>query len=42
MPNIPLFKAAMNILASRNRDSVAEETYILDTETTFDWLNYHS
>ena len=32
----------MNILASRNRDSGAVETYIPDTETTFDWLNYHS
>ena len=32
----------MNILASRNRDSGAVETYIPDTETAFDWLNYHS
>ena len=29
----------MNILASRNRDSGAVETYIPDTETAFDWLN---
>ena len=28
----------MNILASRNRDSGAVETYIPDTETAFDWL----
>ena len=34
--------AIVNILASRNRDSGAVETYILDTETAFDWLNYHS
>lgn len=32
----------LNILASRNRDSGAVETYIPDTETAFDWLNYHS
>ncbi|CDF07029.1 putative uncharacterized protein [Firmicutes bacterium CAG:95] len=32
----------MNILASRNRASGAVETYIPDTETAFDWLNYHS
>ena len=32
----------MNILTSRNRDSGAVETYIPDTETAFDWLNYHS
>ena len=32
----------MNILASRNRDSGAVETYIPDTETAFDCLNYHS
>lgn len=32
----------VNILASRNRDSGAVETYIPDTETAFDWLNYHS
>ena len=32
----------MNILASRNLDSGAVETYIPDTETAFDWLNYHS
>ena len=32
----------MNIIASRNRDSDAVETYIQDTETAFDWLNYHS
>ena len=32
----------MNILASRNRDSGAVETYIPDTEIAFDWLNYHS
>ena len=32
----------VNILASSNRDSGAVETYIPDTETAFDWLNYHS
>ena len=32
----------VNILASRNRDSGAVETYIPDTETAFDWFNYHS
>ena len=31
----------MNILASRNCDSGAVETYIPDTETAFDWLGYH-
>ena len=36
------FGIYMNILASRNRDSGAVETYIPDTETAFDWLNYHS
>ena len=25
-----------------NRDSGVVETYIPDTETAFDWLNYHS
>ncbi len=33
---------SLNILASKNRDSGAVETYIPDTETAFDWLNYHS
>ena len=32
----------LNILASKKRDSGAVETYIPDTETAFDWLNYHS
>lgn len=32
----------LNILASGNRDSGVVETYIPDTETAFDWLNYHS
>ena len=32
----------MNILASINRDSSAVETYIPDTETAFDWLDYYS
>ena len=31
----------LNILASGNRDSGVVETYIPDTETAFDWLNYH-
>ena len=31
----------LNILASGNRNSGALETYIPDTETAFDWLNYH-
>ena len=31
----------VNILASGNRDSGVVETYIPDTETAFDWLNYH-
>ena len=31
----------VNILASGNRISGAVETYIPDTETAFDWLNYH-
>lgn len=35
-------KLQVNILASRNRDSGVVETYIPDTETAFDWLNYHS
>ena len=38
----PFFQKTLNILASRNRDSGAVETYIPDTETAFDWLNYHS
>jgi len=29
------------ILASGNHDSGAVETYIPDTETAFDWHNYH-
>ena len=37
-----ILRLRLNILASRNRDSGAVKTYILDTETTFDWLNYHS
>ena len=40
--NINEHKYGVNILASRNRDSGAVETYIPDTETAFDWLNYHS
>lgn len=32
----------VNILASGNHDSSVVETYIPDTETAFDWLNYHS
>lgn len=31
----------LNILASGNHNSGAVETYIPDTETAFDWLNYH-
>jgi hypothetical protein len=31
----------LNILVSRNHDSGAVETNIPDTETTFDWLDYH-
>lgn len=31
----------MNILASGNCNSGAVETCIPDTETAFDWLNYH-
>ena len=34
-------KDILNILASGNRISGAVETYIPDTETAFDWLNYH-
>lgn len=32
----------MNILESRYNDSGVEKTYILDTETVFNWLNYYS
>ena len=39
---IVMLLIVVNILASRNRDSGAVETYIPDTETAFDWLNYHS
>ena len=31
----------VDILASRNHDSGVAETNIPDTETTFDWLDYH-
>ena len=31
----------LDILASRNHDSGVAETNIPDTETTFDWLDYH-
>ena len=40
MKNLGL-KELLNILASGNRDSGVVETYIPDTETAFDWLNYH-
>ena len=31
----------LNILESGNHDSGVAETNIPDTETTFDWLDYH-
>ncbi len=36
-----LFMSLVYILASGNHDSGAVETYIPDTETAFDWHNYH-
>ena len=34
-------KQQVNILPSRKRDSGAVVTYILDTKTAFDWLDYY-
>ena len=35
------FLISVKILVSRNHDSSVAETNIPDTETTFDWLDYH-
>jgi hypothetical protein len=39
---VELTPAWMNIPASRNRNPIAPETSIPDTEAAFDWLDYHS